>query len=92
MTHDEKSKNKTHITTGGYLKKYEYKEAFKKSWDNREKGDEDKLRALPNFNADVFKEISGIDINKDSEKINKIKEIRKEMEELAIKLQQLENE
>jgi len=62
MTEQEKEDNPTYETTGGYLKRYNYKEAFQKSYN--EASDEDKalLLELPNFDAEVFKEISGIDV------------------------------
>ena len=44
----------------GYLRTYDYKEAFKRSWDNRRKGDQELLEKLPNFNWPIFTRISGI--------------------------------
>ena len=62
MTDKEKIDNETFHTTGGYLKTYEYKEAFQKAYSEASQEDKDKLLKLPNFDAEVFKEISGIDI------------------------------
>jgi len=62
MTDQEKTDNPTFETTGGYLKSYGYKEAFQKSWDEAGEDDRAKLFKLPNFDAEVFKEISGIDV------------------------------
>ena len=62
MTDQEKIDNNTFHITGGYLKSYEYKEAFQKSWDEAGEEDRAKLFELPNFDAEVFKEISGIDV------------------------------
>jgi hypothetical protein len=70
MTEEEKEANPTYKTTGGYLKVYEYKEAFKRSWDNAPAEDREKLFRLPNFDPDVFKEISGIDVFEKEETIN----------------------
>ena len=39
-----------------------YKGSFQKSWDEADKNDREKVRALPNFDAEVFYEISGIDL------------------------------
>jgi len=39
-----------------------YKESFKKSWDEADKEDRERVKDLPNFNARVFFEISGIDL------------------------------
>jgi len=62
MTDQEKIDHPTFPTTGGYLKSCEYKEAFQKSWDEADEEDRAKLFELPNFDAEVFKEISGIDV------------------------------
>lgn len=51
-----------HETTGGYLKTYQYQEAFQKAWNETNQEDRDKIFNLPNFDADVFYEISGIDV------------------------------
>jgi PPE-repeat protein len=40
-----------------------YKECFQESYKNRQSGDLEKLKTLPNFDADVFYEISGIKID-----------------------------
>ena len=62
MTNKEKTDNKTCETTGGYLKVYEYKEAWKIAWNKATSEDKQLLYDLPNFDSEVFKEISGIDI------------------------------
>ena len=68
MTEEEKQKHSEYKITGGYLKKYEYKEAFQKSFNElnakEKKRQVELLKALPNFDKDVFFEISGIDIDK----------------------------
>jgi len=66
MTEQEKAENESFNTTGGYLKKYDYKEAFQKSWNEATDEDRNKIFNIPNFDAEVFKEISGIDVNKKS--------------------------
>jgi len=62
MTDQEKIYNKTFHTTGGYLKSYKYKEAFQKAYDESSEEEKNMLLRLPNFDAGVFKEISGIDV------------------------------
>lgn len=62
MTEKEKSDNPTYETTGGFLKVYDYKEAWRIAYDNATDEDIEKLKNLPHFDADVFKEISGIDV------------------------------
>ena len=63
MTDLEKQDHPTYETTGGYLKKYEYQEAWKKSYDNATREEQLKIKSLPNFDAEVFYEISGIKID-----------------------------
>ena len=61
-TEEEKTKYKTEIETcGGFLKTLEYKEAFRRAWDKASKEEHKKLLKLPNWNNDIFREISGID-------------------------------
>ena len=68
MSQQEKNQHPEYVTTGGYLKKYTYKEAFRKSFEvARRKPDWPKQRQmlldLPNFDAGIFEEISGITPN-----------------------------
>lgn len=46
---------------GGFLKKLDYKEAFRISWDKVSPDEHKKLLSLPNWDNEIFKEISGID-------------------------------
>ena len=62
MTDQQRIDNPKFYVSGGYLKTLSYKEAFKKSWDNALKEDRELLFKLPNFDADIFLEISGIDV------------------------------
>ena len=55
-------------TCGGFLKTISYKEAWRKSWDNASDEDRRKVLALPNWDNEVFKEISGIDVEKELQK------------------------
>ena len=65
MSLEEKRDNPFYETTEGYLKVIPYKEAWKIAWEGASEDDKELLYKLPNFNAEVFKEISGIDINED---------------------------
>jgi hypothetical protein len=65
MTETEKAENPTYETTDGYLKVYDYKEAFRNSWDNASLEDRHKILLVPNFDNEIFKEITGIDVNKE---------------------------
>ena len=89
MTDKEKEEFPQHKTLGGYLKKYEYKEAFKKSYLKADEEDRKKIFNLPNFNAEKFLEISGIDVNEDLEKASKKEEILRKIEELKKQAEEL---
>ena len=62
-TEKEKKEHKQEIETcGGFLKVLDYKEAFKLAWDNASEKEHEQVKQLPNFDADIFYEISGIDL------------------------------
>lgn len=61
-TDAEKKADPNFYVRGGQLRKKDYKQAFKESWDAADKADRERVRSLPNFDADVFFEISGIDL------------------------------
>jgi len=88
MTEKEKEDNPTYQTTGGYLKSYTDKEAWQKSYNETTEEDRKKIFNLPNFDADVFLEISGIDVRKaDNQELkNKVAELEKQLEELKKQL------
>ena len=85
MTEQEKEENPTYETTGGYLKTYEYKEAFQNSYNSLSEEERIKqtklLRDLPNFDKDIFFDISGIDVDKEP-KLSKEEYIKKHEDEL----------
>ena len=61
-TDEEKEAHKTEIETcGGFTKEISYKEAFRIAWNKASKEEHLKLLKLPNWNNEIFKEISGID-------------------------------
>ena len=61
-TEEEKAEHKAEIETcGGFLKTLEYKEAFRIAWDKASKEEHKQVLELPNFDNEIFKEISGID-------------------------------
>ena len=65
MLPEEKEQHPKYATVGGYLKKYTYKEAFRKSFEEAKQLPDwpeqlKRLKALPNFNFKIFEEISGI--------------------------------
>ena len=71
-TEEERREYKKEIeTSGGFLKTLEYKEAFRLAWDKADKEEHKKLLALPNWNNEIFKEISGIDAEEEIRKESK---------------------
>jgi hypothetical protein len=65
MTDEEKEKYPFYETTGGYLKTVDYKEMCQTGWAKDD--DDNKLRFfnLPNFDLNIFFEITGIDATAD---------------------------
>jgi len=62
MTADEKIAEPNYHVAQGYLKTYDYKEAWKNFWKDTDKENRRKFLNLPNFDAEIFKEITGIDV------------------------------
>ena len=61
-TEEEKEKHKKEIgACGGFLKTLKYKKAWRLAWDKASKEEHKKLFNLPNWDNEVFKEITGID-------------------------------
>ena len=72
-TEEDKEVHKKEIETcGGFLKTLEYKEAWKLAYDKTNDKEKIQLFNLPNFDADIFKEISGIDVRTDYKKLMKV--------------------
>ena len=64
MTDEEKEQYSEYKTTGGYLKELDESECAQIWWDNLSFSEKKIIETLPNFDAEIFKEITGIDINK----------------------------
>ena len=60
MTDEEKAAYPTHETTGGYLKVLDESECAQIWWDGLDEDDRDIIRAIPNFDAEIFYECTGI--------------------------------
>lgn len=68
-TEEEKAEHKEEIEIcGGFLKTLEYKQAFRIAWDKASKEEHKQVLELPNFDNEIFKEISGIDALAEIEK------------------------
>ena len=64
-TDNEKKEHKNEIKIfGGFLKTLTYKEAFRLAWNKAEFSERKKLFSLPNWNNEIFMQISGIDAEK----------------------------
>lgn len=68
MSDEEKKDVSSWEQMGGYLKTLNYKEAWQVWWNENPEKHQNFLN-LPAFNADIFKEITGIDINEKVEEM-----------------------
>jgi hypothetical protein len=76
MTEKEKADNPTYVTCGGYLRKNCMFEEWKKAYNSASQEDIQKVRDLPNFDVEIFKEITGLDLSvKQNDYNNKIVKI-----------------
>ena len=62
MTDEEKEEHPTYKTTGGYLKVLDESECGQIWWDGLSENDRAIIWALPNFDRDIFENITGIKI------------------------------
>ena len=62
-TEEEKKEDDKKRLIGGYLKEYSYKEACANWWDELTEENKEIIKSIPNFDADKFKEITGIKID-----------------------------
>ncbi len=65
MTDEEKAAHPEAETTGGYLKERTTADNARKWWAGLSADDRNIIFSLPNFDAAIFKEITGIDVGKD---------------------------
>ena len=65
MTDEEKAEHPEAETTGDYLKKLTTADNARKWWAGLNADDRNIIFSLPNFDAEIFKEITGIDVDKD---------------------------
>ena len=65
-TEEEKKESLCGQAIGGYLKTYTYKEACQNWWNNMSEENKEIVKSIPNFDKDVFFEITGIEV-KDNE-------------------------
>ena len=63
MTDEEKEAHPTYETTGGYLKVLDESECGQLWWGSLSDEDKSIIKAIPNFDADIFEECTGIKAN-----------------------------
>jgi hypothetical protein len=62
MSDEEKADNPTYKTTGGYLKVLDESECGQLWWNGLSERNRDIIRALPNFDAAIFEQVTGIKV------------------------------
>ena len=63
MTDSEKEENPTWKCSGGYLKTIEVANEDRQAWwDNLDDEEQEEIKRLPNFDKEIFKEITGIEV------------------------------
>ena len=63
MTDEEKVEHSTYKTTGGYLKELDKSECCQMWWDSLDIDDKEIIKAIPNFDPDIFYECTGIKVD-----------------------------
>lgn len=63
MTDEEKAKHPEAETTGGYLKVLNKAECGQSWWDGLSTNSQQIIKNIPNFNSEIFKEITGIEVD-----------------------------
>ena len=63
MTDEEKEQHPEYKTTGGYVKEIDNSKHVQAWWDSLSDHEKNIIKSLPNFDAEIFKEITGIDVN-----------------------------
>jgi hypothetical protein len=69
MTEQEKADNPSWETCEGFLRERGFKEACVLAWSKADQETKDRFLNLPNFDADIFFEITGIEVEGKEEKI-----------------------
>ena len=62
MTDEEKDNYPEYKVQEGYLKIKDYKQCCQEMWDSWNKSQRAKIKKLPNFDKDIFKGITGIEV------------------------------
>ena len=67
MSDFEKIGHPDYRITGGYLKALDHKEMFSYVWDCCSSEERQAILDLPNFDPEIFKEITGIDVKENTD-------------------------
>lgn len=62
MTDEEKERHPDYTTARGYLKELSYTEAWRNMWNKLSDKEKNEFTLLPNFDKDIFKTITGVEI------------------------------
>ena len=62
MSEEEKDAHPEHETLGGYLKTVDYKTACAMMWERLSDEERQAVKDIPNFDPEIFKEITGIEV------------------------------
>jgi len=62
MTDEEKEAHPEHETTGGFLKLYEQSESNQMWWDGLADYKRETIKSIPNFDAEIFEQVTGIKV------------------------------
>lgn len=66
MTDEEKKDYPIYKENGGYLKRITYEQAWSNWWNSASEADRNKILGLKQFDADIFKKITGIDVKENN--------------------------
>ena len=76
MTNEEKKNEPDFSVREGYLKTYDYKDAWSNFWKKTTKENKQLILDLPNFDAGIFEDITGVNVNNESNEMT-IEELEK---------------
>jgi hypothetical protein len=88
MTAEEKNKNPHFELLGGFLRKHDYKTAWANAWATATPPQKKWFLDLPNFDAAIFLDVTGIDVRENTHKT----ELLKKADELIRKAEELRAE
>lgn len=89
MSETEKTEHSEHKITGGYLKVFDYKQAWRNAFEAAELEDLKKTFNLPNFDYALFEEITGISKQDFDNKLGNNNDLQKRIETLEKELNEL---